>query len=211
MLPVRVWLKKSGGARYISHLDVNRAMMRALRRSGLPVWYTEGFNPHPFITFASPLSLGIESECECMDMKLTEELPLAQVEAALGGVMPEGLSVLRVTQPVMKPKEIEFAKYCIGFPGGDSGRILSAISEPEHLNVVKKNKNGEKAVDLKPLIQVVSCSQEGEDCELCLILPCGNTVNINPHLVMEALHWEGASQPTVKKVEMYTAKMEKFI
>ena len=57
MIDVRTVFEKKGRAKYISHLDLNRFMMRAFRRSGLPIWYTEGFNPHPYATFALALSL----------------------------------------------------------------------------------------------------------------------------------------------------------
>ena len=67
---VRVWFKKMGMSRFVSHLDLMRAMTRALRRADVPLWYTEGFNPHPYITFALPLSLGMESLCESMDMRI---------------------------------------------------------------------------------------------------------------------------------------------
>ncbi|MBQ9964192.1 MAG: DUF2344 domain-containing protein, partial [Clostridia bacterium] len=59
---MRITFSKTGSARYISHLDLNRTMTRAVRRAGLPIWYTEGFNRHPYLTFAAPLSLGYEGE-----------------------------------------------------------------------------------------------------------------------------------------------------
>ena len=59
---VRVWFHKTGPIRYISHLDLMRTMTRAIRRSRIPLWYTEGFNPHPYMTFALPLSLGMQRE-----------------------------------------------------------------------------------------------------------------------------------------------------
>lgn len=80
---VRVTFRKLGRARYISHLDVNRTMTRALRRAGLPVWYTEGFNRHPYLTFASPLSLGFEGERETMDIRLEGEMPLDETGKTL--------------------------------------------------------------------------------------------------------------------------------
>ena len=61
MTTIRVWFTKTGEASYISLLDLQRVMQRALKRSGLPVWYTLGFNPHIYMTFAAPLSLGQES------------------------------------------------------------------------------------------------------------------------------------------------------
>ena len=73
MKNVRIWFKKDFECRYISHLDLNRCMLRALHKSKIPVWHTEGFNPHPFATFPLPLSLGFRGVNECMDIKLEED------------------------------------------------------------------------------------------------------------------------------------------
>ena len=101
MKSVRVWYKKDGAARYISHLDVNRVMTRALQHSKLPIWHTEGFNPHPFITFALPLSLGFRGVKESMDMRLLEEVPERELISKLNQGLPQGIEVYKVTEPVM--------------------------------------------------------------------------------------------------------------
>ena len=75
MITVRISFKKMNEASYISLLDMQRVMQRVLKRSGLPVWHTLGFNPHIYMTFACPLSLGQESECECVDVKTEAEAP----------------------------------------------------------------------------------------------------------------------------------------
>ena len=100
---IRMFYQKKGRAKYISHLDINRLMQRVLKRAGLPVWYTEGFNPHIYLTFALPLSLGYESDFETMDFRLTEEMNLQQVQQILNQNMPEGILVTRVAEPVLKP------------------------------------------------------------------------------------------------------------
>ncbi len=79
MKNVRVWFEKKGAVRYISHLDLTRNMSRGIKLSGLPVWYTEGFNPRIYMTYAMPLSLGVCGERECMDIRLTEEFPLEEI------------------------------------------------------------------------------------------------------------------------------------
>ena len=84
----RVFYSKTGRLKYISHLDVNRLMQRALKRSGLPVWYTEGFNPHIYITFALPLALGLESFYEVMDFRLTAELSEKEIIRRLHTALP---------------------------------------------------------------------------------------------------------------------------
>ena len=75
MITVRISFEKKNEASYISLLDLQRVMQRVLKRSGLPVWHTLGFNPHIYMTFACPLSLGQESECECVDVKTEAESP----------------------------------------------------------------------------------------------------------------------------------------
>ena len=83
-------------ASYISLLDMQRVMQRVLKRSGLPVWHTLGFNPHIYMTFACPLSLGQESQCECVDVKTEAENPdFAQWQTALNAIMPAGIEVYR--------------------------------------------------------------------------------------------------------------------
>ena len=90
---VRVWFRKAGAAKYISHLDLTHCMGRALKLSRLPVWYTEGFNPRIYMTYAMPLSLGVAGERECMDIRLTQPVPYGEVADRLGRHLPQGLEL----------------------------------------------------------------------------------------------------------------------
>lgn len=103
----RVFYKKQGRAKYISHLDLVRCISRALKRSKLPVWHTLGFHPHVYLTFALPLALGYESECESMDFRLTETLPMEAVVDRLNAVLPEGICCYAAAPAVMKPDAIK--------------------------------------------------------------------------------------------------------
>ena len=97
MITVRISFEKKNEASYISLLDLQRVMQRVLKRSGLPVWHTLGFNPHIYMTFACPLSLGQESECECVDVKTEAEAQdFEQWKTALNAIMPAGMMALRV-------------------------------------------------------------------------------------------------------------------
>ena len=69
---IRFRMKKMGSLQYISHLDLVRTMHKVIVRAKLPLWYTEGFNPKPKMVFAAPLSIGTESECEFMDIRLND-------------------------------------------------------------------------------------------------------------------------------------------
>ena len=114
MITVRISFEKKNEASYISLLDLQRVMQRVLKRSGLPVWHTLGFNPHIYMTFACPLSLGQESECECVDVKTEAEAPdFAQWRTALNAIMPAGIVVTHVGPVQMKADLIAYACYRI--------------------------------------------------------------------------------------------------
>ena len=73
MTTIRIFFEKCGESAYISLLDLQRVFHRVLKRSGLPVWYTMGFNPHIYLSFSCPLSLGQESLCESCEVKTESE------------------------------------------------------------------------------------------------------------------------------------------
>ena len=95
---------------YISHLDINRMMTRAVRRAHLPMWYTEGFNPHPYIAFALPLPLGQSSECEFMDIRIEGDMTNDEVLKKLRAVMPQGVEIVSAEEPVHSANEINKAQ-----------------------------------------------------------------------------------------------------
>lgn len=98
MKNVRVWFEKKDQCIYISHLDLNRCMIRAIQKSRIPIWHTEGFNPHPFITFPMPLSLGFLGKKECMDMRLLEDdFSFKEIINRLNDCLPKGIRVFELT------------------------------------------------------------------------------------------------------------------
>ena len=117
MTTVRIFFEKRGEAAYISLLDLQRVFHRLLKISGLPVWYTLGFNPHIYLSFSCPLSLGQESICESCEVKT--EAPAVDGDAwaaALQPLMPRGIRILRVAPAQDKPGEIASAEYAITMP-----------------------------------------------------------------------------------------------
>ena len=112
MTTLRVWFTKTGEASYISLLDLQRVMQRALKRSGLPVWYTLGFNPHIYMTFAAPLSLGQESLAETVDFKSEAEgYDWDAAAPALSACLPRGIKVTRIAPAVLDAGDIACAAY----------------------------------------------------------------------------------------------------
>ena len=189
MQEIRVRFQKTGRARYISHLDLTRAMSRAVRRAALPVWYTEGFNKHPYLTFAAPLSLGYEGLAESMDFRLIQEVPPQEIVRRLNGVLPEGLTVLSAAEPVYKAKDLAAARYRLTWAGDLS--CFAAFLAQETIPAEKRTKKGgTKPLDLKPFLQSADgLSEDGEASGVMtmeLTLPCGSSQNINPSLIAAA-------------------------
>lgn len=207
---VRIWFAKEGRAKYISHLDIVRCMSRAVRRAGLPLWYTEGFNPHPYLTFALPLSLGLSSRCESMDLRIEGEMADADIEKRMRAAMPEGLRVLSVREPVMQPSEIAFADYhvTLSFASPEQAALFlrgaGAALAGGSLVVQKPGKSGHrkvmKEIDLLPLIANCSMELAENTVFIKLTLPAGNTTNISPALLLDALEEKAGVREEGRKI-----------
>lgn len=217
---LRIWFEKKGNVRYISHLDLMRTMTRAIRRSKIPLWYTEGFNPHPYMTFALPLSLGMESENDAMDIRVEGELTENEVFEALSGVMPDGIKVTRVTEPKLDPKFIAFAAFEVSFFVSESAesleeRILNMLKGTE-LIVQKLGKKGHKKVykdiDLLPYIVSYEIKEKDNTPVLSLVLPAGSTTNINPSLLADEIIKGGSETDyyIIKRKQLFDKDMKAF-
>ena len=206
MQNIRIWFSKRGRAKYISHLDLMRAMSRAVRRAALPLWYTEGFNPHPYLSFALPLPLGQEGLREAMDLRLLEDMPLGEIAQRFDGVLPEGIEILEATQPWCGPGEIAAAEYEIAIPCGDpdewraNAEYLLAAGT---LTAKKLGKQGhrkvEKEIALAPLILNYALQPGEGQVDLFCALAAGSEANLNPALLCEAL---GADTPQITRVKL---------
>lgn len=179
----RAFFSKKGRAKYISAIDLNNCVLRAVRRSRLPVWKTEGFNPHTYVAFVLPLSLGQEGEREAMDFRLLEDIPYEEVAERLNNALPPDIRVTEVSAPVRKNSDIGSAEYRI--EADIDGEKLAAFAERDEIIVEKRTKKGVTALDLKPLIYKLDIS-EGS---ITVRLPAGNELNINPTLLLNA-YWE---------------------
>lgn len=188
---LRVFYEKTGRAKYISHLDINRCMQRALRRAEIPVWYTEGFNPHPYTTFALPLSLGFESLCETMDMRITRIMSCSEVAQRLNAALPEGLVVRKVSIQKNKPEKIRQANYTVrmAFADADAESALQRLLEFDKsgsILVMKRTKKGMKETDIRPDVLLRSPCAEDGFLKAELFCTAGIEKNINPSLYLDA-------------------------
>ena len=217
-IDVRLFYTKTGSAKYISHLDVMRAFQRALKRSKIDFWYTEGFHPHLYLTFALPLSLGYESVAESVDFRLVSPMPYEEVVHRINKVLPVGFKAIAAGKPKMDAKQIRFADYQISFEaeGKDIEETLGQwyrCFDKEYVPVIKKTKSGEKEIDIKPHIKLSKLEyKEGRYC-LKARLASGVELNINPDLVFAAFRNFAGFAPDdikVKRMAVYNEKMEKF-
>ena len=218
-MDVRMSFEKTGMAKYISHLDTVRCITRAMKRANVPIWFTEGFNPHAFLTFAMPLSLGFESYCETVDFRLTEEVNLDELAERLNNALPVDITVKKIAIPEMSPNDIRWAEYKIIFNHPD--KILRCTAEntlsSDEILVEKKAKQGRKKVakevNIKEHIKSFELCEENGKLVLCTVLSSGTSVNINPMLLIGALtkNTETDQQDVdIIKIQSYTENMEIF-
>lgn len=220
MNSLRIWFKKVGRAKYISHLDLMRSMTKTIKRSGLKVWYTEGFNPHAYITFPLPLSLGIESESECVDIRVEDGVSKWEVKERLYPQMPEGLDLISVEEPFCNAKEIRYGRYVItlDFENEADAESFAVLSEKlvdgKSLVCEKKGKQGRHKVMKEVALGEHIFNFKAETKENVLVinvdLSAGNPVNIAPNLLIGAIEKESEVLPVYKKFEKKCLLTENF-
>lgn len=185
MRNIRIFFSKRDRAKYISHLDMTRLFQRAVRRAGITMWYTEGFHPHLYMTFSLPLSLGIESDCESVDMRLVDEISLEGVKERLNAALPQGITVCDVCDVQMKANVIASSWYTVKLFGLSAKKTeMEAFLAQGEIMMTKKGKAGEKLVNVKPWIYDYSAKENGKDLELTLRLASGNTNTLNPQMLL---------------------------
>ena len=195
---VRVRFTKTGRAKYISHLDLMRTLTRVLRRAGIPLWYTEGFSKHPYITFAAPLSLGYEGLCEFMDFRLEKDMSMIEIVTRLNSNMPEGITVLSAAPAVMKVAKIAASRWKI-VTSADSFEAFKRVLAQDSIEVQKRTKKKTfKTIDIKPHIRDIELYLKDEYCVLLVTLPTGSDQAINPSLLLTAVLGETYTAEVVR-------------
>lgn len=215
---VRVQLAKKGRAKYTSHLDMQRCMMRAVRRAGIDLWYTEGFNPHPYVTFALPLPLGVESDGEPVDIRLEGDMTNEEVRDRLNATMPEGIEVVAVEDAVNKPGDIAFARYYIELYGKEGlAEKISAALSCGNLPAEKLGKQGRKKVakqiNVAELMGEYSVTDNVDTVCIEIILAAGSQKNASPFILLEAVSGAIGESIEYKKITrkgILLANLEKF-
>lgn len=213
---IRLWFKKVDTAKYISHLDLQRCMARAIHKAKLPFWYTEGFNPHVFLTISMPISLGYTGLRESMDVKLLDDdMPYDEIIEKMNAGLPLDIRIYEITELVMKPGEIAFSEYNISIEPSDKEKFLAKVNSflaKDEIIVNKKSKKGMLQVDIKPNFADMKISSSDDVVKFNVILPSSTKGGINPRLFFDALaeYCEEELFPQVSRINCYNEKMQEF-
>lgn len=188
--PLRIRFRKTGDLQYISHLDLQRTFARVLVRAGLPLWYTKGFNPHIKMVFGLPLSVGVESECEFLDIRIERDMPEEEIKTRLNGEVTAEMAVTAVYRPASKFTDVAFAEYeyTVKAPGavGACDKVR-ALFDGGPLVVMKKSKSGEKETDIRPLIRRVLVEPCEGGLSMVAVLSAGESGYLNPEYLITVL------------------------
>ncbi len=187
---LRAVFEKSGRAVFISHLDLLRTMQRAIKRSGIPVWYSQGFNPHIYLNFPLALSLGVTSKTEFMDFAVTEACDSDTLINKMNEVMPEGLKIISITEPIYANKEIGFAEYHIELKSDKTAEYMYAALENmmsmDTIEIDKRSKSkGTIRIDIKPHLNILDKKITENSLIVDIQLPAGLTLNINSNVFVD--------------------------
>lgn len=194
MFKARMRFAKEGRAKYISHLDLMHTMQRAMARCQMPLWFTEGFNQHAYVSVALPLSTGYSGEYEFLDFNLlSENVPINAVEA-LNAVFPEGLRAIEIyplADGGMQLRDIAWSKYRItwsfadGVPADFTENVNKLFAQPT-VEIVKRSKRGEKTVNMRELMNGFALTEQDGQVIAEVVTAAGNN-NMSPEYLTRAI------------------------
>lgn len=201
--------EKSERIRHIGHLDIQRSVQRGLRRSNLPVKYSNGFNPHILITFASALSTGACGAREIMDVTMEETVSEAEFLEKMNGAMPPELHLKEARavddkHPALMSM-LRAACYDLLIRDEDrADKIIAAIPAMmarDTIPAMRKTKTSLKECDIKPLIYAL----QGEGQHLYTTLALTEMESCKPGMLMEALGREAGIDDEIRILITRTA------
>lgn len=196
---IRLKFTKGNEVKYISHLDLMRVFQRAIRRTGIPIAYSSGFNPHQEISFGAPLSLGVTSDAEYVDFRLAEPMDAEEIAKRLNSSLPDGIRILKGIRLGENPKSamaiVTHARYLIrmsieNVAPEELKKTIEAFGAQESIKVMKEQpKKGFelKEIEIKPMIVGMRLyKSEGDIHIIDCLLSSGSRANLKPELLMMA-------------------------
>ena len=198
-----ICFKKTGVICYTSHLDIMKVFKRSFKRAGIKLSYSQGFNPHPKMGFAQPLSLGYEGLDEYIEFETADDQGISSQEILkrLRAIMPEGLELLSIDE-ARHPKTLAAntvaADYVIEipYPDGaatdslyDAKRLWHDYMDQKEIMVLKKQKKKKEPVlvDIRPKIREILFYPSDEGIRVEATLDSGSESNLSPELVITTI------------------------
>lgn len=216
VLKIRIKFAKRGAMKFISHLDVMRYFQKVIKRADIDIAYSEGFNPHQIMSFASPLGLGLTSEAEYVDIEVHSTLDSKTSLEILNKVSVPDMPVLSYKlledNATKAMTLVAAADYYVEFresyePDFDFNEAISSFLSKDSIIITKETKKSTKEIDLKPLIYDFKPYENG----YFLKLAAGSVDNLKPELVFSALYAENNRSLEdisllIKRIEVYGIK-----
>ena len=219
---------KGEGIKFISHLDLMRTIQRIIRRSGVPIEYSKGFNPHMALSLAQPLSVGVYSDGEYMDIVLTEEIKVADLLARLNEAAPPTIRFFEAT-PIEIVENVKRVPQAMALL--DAGRYIIKLKLVNEENVeekmasllnenawetLKKSKKGEKMADIKPLVKELKYWVKDGELVINALIATGSRENLSADLLAKFItskieNVNTESFVSIKREEMYVLKNNKYV
>ena len=184
---LRLKFYKVGKLQYISHLDLVRTFNKILVRAHLPLWYTEGFNPKPKLSFVANLSIGTESVCEYMDIRLTEVMDPEAVRKVLNANLTDEMQITEAYYPDSKLTAMTWLRYEIRIHTDGTDAALAdrcrEVLNADRIEVMKRNKEGQSVpADIRASVRSAEVSVENGDLRIDAVLGF-----LNPEYLIDAL------------------------
>lgn len=215
---LRLRFSKTGRAVYISHLDLMHTMQRAFSRAGYELKYSEGFNPHPQISIALPLSVGAESVCEIMDFRLRQDADPKEIPARLTAVMPEGIEVTECYEQTRKVAELKYLEIegVFEYDDRDAAQMAGKLREfyaADEIVITKKTKRGMGESDIKSAIRSIEFLPMDGQVRIKAVISAQEPT-LNPELLSDALRQKAPEIAPdfakFRRIETFDAQMKLY-
>lgn len=219
---VRVRFHKKGSLSYIAHLDLVRTVTKAITRAGIPVRYSEGFNPHPRFSFATAMSIGLQSEYELLDIRLSKTVDPEALLVALNQNLTPECEGEEAYLPSTKFTDIAYSSYRIEIrTEGASAALADACAAAlgaSPVTVFKRSKSGDRDTDISPFIKSVQATFENGAIVIHAVLTADNAGFLNPEYLVTFLKTACGilsgdllkESYTLTRTGLYTADMTLF-
>lgn len=196
MQRLRIRFCRGQEVKFISHLDILRLWQRALHRAGISVAYSEGFSPHPRISLAAPLPIGVTSQAELMGILCTKWVSPHFFTAAVSQQLPPGIEILQVYQVALTmpslQSQVRYAEYGVEVETekgqGDIESAVTSLLSIKHLPWQHQRDTGTRNYDLRALIDDLwLIDWRSGSCTVGMRLRCDNSGSGRPEQVTTAL------------------------